>query len=557
MRNPKMIKVSVVVPVYNAGEYLEPCITSLLGQTMPADELELIFVDDGSTDDSLTRLNRLAAEHSHVRVISIENSGWPGKPRNIGSTAARGDYVQFVDQDDYLGLEALARTHALAAASGADVAIGKMVGVGRWTPTRLFRETRTDATLDNCDLVASLTPHKMFRRQFLLDQDILFPEGKRRLEDFVFVMRCYVAAQAICVLADYPCYFYTRRADGQNTSFQRIEPDVYFENLSEVIDVVYAAIPEGSRRDAVLERFYRSEILRRLSEPNVLTTPEDFVHELFRSSRKAAADLFADSTRRSLAPVLRARAELLRRGSALELVEFAQRLSGIKASVSATKAVWRGETLRVHVEAKLVLNGRPLRIVDGADGLVLDPALTDGLPEARPLIVGENADNVRDGVSLELLIRDRDTSIDWPVPCNVHVELARMEGLKGSRFAVVRGYCDLDPTTLAGGLPLVRGSWDVSVRVSMWGLHRTTRLAVGDGLELETLVRLVGSPAVSVLPYATAPHGNLTLDVGHRRKRIQLPAAVKIETSTTDGAVRSMVRRVLPSRLRRAIHRAR
>ncbi len=69
----------MVVPVYNAGEYLQPCVDSLLAQTLPADELELIFVDDGSTDDSLARLHALADEHRHVRVITIPSSGWPGQ----------------------------------------------------------------------------------------------------------------------------------------------------------------------------------------------------------------------------------------------------------------------------------------------------------------------------------------------------------------------------------------------------------------------------------------------------------------------------------------------
>ena len=76
--------VSVIVPVYDPGPYLERCIDSLLAQTMPPGELELIFVDDGSTDGSGERLDRLAAEHDHVRVIHQENSGWPGKPRNVG-----------------------------------------------------------------------------------------------------------------------------------------------------------------------------------------------------------------------------------------------------------------------------------------------------------------------------------------------------------------------------------------------------------------------------------------------------------------------------------------
>jgi glycosyltransferase involved in cell wall biosynthesis len=251
------LKVSVVVPVFNAGEYIRPCIDSLLRQSLSPEEYEVIFVDDGSTDDSLSVLTEVARLHPHVSVIAMENSGWPGKPRNVGTDAATGEYVQYVDQDDYLGPEALERMYEGGRAARADVVVGKMVGVGRWTPTALFQRNRSDATLFDADLIASLTPHKMFRRAFLSEERIRFPEGKRRLEDFVFVMQCYVTAAAVAVVADYPCYYYTKRDDGKNTSFQRIDPEPYFRNLAEVVAVVDEHVEAGPRRDALLERFYR------------------------------------------------------------------------------------------------------------------------------------------------------------------------------------------------------------------------------------------------------------------------------------------------------------
>src|SRR5688500_9520058 len=94
LRSPsRMTKVSAIVPVFNPGSDIDDCIDSLLGQTLPAGELELIFVDDGSTDGTPARLDELAARHSHVKVQHIPNSGWPGKPRNLGIDMARGEYV--------------------------------------------------------------------------------------------------------------------------------------------------------------------------------------------------------------------------------------------------------------------------------------------------------------------------------------------------------------------------------------------------------------------------------------------------------------------------------
>ncbi|MEA2289920.1 MAG: poly(ribitol-phosphate) beta-N-acetylglucosaminyltransferase, partial [Solirubrobacteraceae bacterium] len=97
------VKVSVVVPVYNPGPHIDDCIASVLRQSLPASEYEAIFVDDGSTDGTGERLDEIAAEHPHLRVIHIENSGWPGRPRNVGVEAARGEYVYFVDNDDWIG----------------------------------------------------------------------------------------------------------------------------------------------------------------------------------------------------------------------------------------------------------------------------------------------------------------------------------------------------------------------------------------------------------------------------------------------------------------------
>ena len=103
VRGVLRVKVSVIVPVYNTGRYVDECAPSLLGQSLPADEYEVIYVDDGSTDDTLSRLETIAAGHRNVRVYTQPNSGWPGAPRNLGMKHAQGEYVQFVDHDDMLG----------------------------------------------------------------------------------------------------------------------------------------------------------------------------------------------------------------------------------------------------------------------------------------------------------------------------------------------------------------------------------------------------------------------------------------------------------------------
>src|SRR4051795_8097414 len=157
-----MPKVTVIVPVFNPGADIDDCIQSLLQQTLAPGELELIFVDDGSTDGTPARLDALAQTHGNVRVEHIPNSGWPGKPRNVGLDMATGDYVFFVDNDDYLERDGLERVHAMAVQDQADIVIGKVVGHDRAVPRALFAENRHAIAFEP-DLLALLAPHKLFR----------------------------------------------------------------------------------------------------------------------------------------------------------------------------------------------------------------------------------------------------------------------------------------------------------------------------------------------------------------------------------------------------------
>src|SRR4051812_35302588 len=115
------MKVSAIVPVFDPGSRIDDCIRTLLDQSLPASDYEVIFVDDGSTDGTAQRLDALAAAHANVHVRHIPNSGWPGRPRNVGLDLARGEFVYFVDNDDWVGHEALERLYQRARRDEADV----------------------------------------------------------------------------------------------------------------------------------------------------------------------------------------------------------------------------------------------------------------------------------------------------------------------------------------------------------------------------------------------------------------------------------------------------
>ena len=101
--------VSVVVAVYNPGPYLRPLLHALDRQQPPTDGFEAVLVDDGSTDGSGELLERWARTRAWAVVVRQPNSGWPSRPRNAGIDRARGEFVLFVDHDDWIADDALAR----------------------------------------------------------------------------------------------------------------------------------------------------------------------------------------------------------------------------------------------------------------------------------------------------------------------------------------------------------------------------------------------------------------------------------------------------------------
>ena len=95
----RQILISVIVPVYNVVDYLQRCVDSIRNQTYP--NLEIILVDDGSTDKSGALAEKMAMEDRRIRVFHKENGG-ASSARNLGISMAEGDYIGFVDGDDYI-----------------------------------------------------------------------------------------------------------------------------------------------------------------------------------------------------------------------------------------------------------------------------------------------------------------------------------------------------------------------------------------------------------------------------------------------------------------------
>jgi poly(ribitol-phosphate) beta-N-acetylglucosaminyltransferase len=256
------VGVSVVIPVYNTRRYLAECLDSVLGQDLGPHGLEVIAVDDGSTDGSGELLDRYAERHANLRVIHQENSGWPGRPRNVGRSASRGDYVFFVDSDDCLGPHALRQIHDFAVRHDSDIVVPKIVPLdGSRRPNQVvWRRTRVDAELTR--VIQTLGPWKLFRRAFLEEQDLWFPEGKLRLEDGIFVTQAYLTARRVSVLADDDYYRKRNQPDQGNISSAPVDPDSYLASVARMMEIIRRHCADEDVADALVATLYRRKALK-------------------------------------------------------------------------------------------------------------------------------------------------------------------------------------------------------------------------------------------------------------------------------------------------------
>lgn len=198
-------KVSVIVPVYNVEPFLARCLDSIVGQTLR--EIEIVCVDDGSPDRSIDILNRYAAQDSRIRVISQENRGLGGA-RNRGFDAATGEYVLYVDSDDWIDPAYCERLYEAARQSGADIACASILKIrpsySKWTVH--YTEQKLVTAVQERFLAAHCPPdfyvmNKLLRREMLLQMGLRFRE-RVCYEDVEYTMRLLGESESLVTVPD-------------------------------------------------------------------------------------------------------------------------------------------------------------------------------------------------------------------------------------------------------------------------------------------------------------------------------------------------------------------
>ena len=175
--------ISVIVPIYNVEPYLGECLDSLCGQTLR--NIEIIGVDDGSTDGSGALLDEYAAKDKRIIAVHQKNAG-VSAARNAGMHLAKGEYLAFVDGDDWMDADFLQKLYTMAQEYGADIAAGGiMLYEDGKKNTPLVKYDKIQSACWENDVFALMNVpwhcyvwNKIYRREMLLENNIFFSEGK-------------------------------------------------------------------------------------------------------------------------------------------------------------------------------------------------------------------------------------------------------------------------------------------------------------------------------------------------------------------------------------------
>jgi len=477
-------KVSVIVPVYNCRTTLKRCIDSVLGQSLT--DLELICVDDGSTDGSRALL--ASYDDPRMTVHYQPNSGGPGAPRNVGLKAAAGEFVQFLDADDWLDARALERMVAMAEEHDTDIVIGKYVGVGRKVPVRLFRRTVPRTTIHDSppDLYATLAPLKLFRRRLI--EDLRFAEGLLSHEDQEFTAKAYFRARAVSVLADHDCYFWVEREDGTSVMQQGGAPDLdFFPAIGRVMRVVEENTEPGPARDRMLRRNFREEVMPRFGAAYLEADAESRAITEAGALKLIRAHLTPGITA-TMAPFFRQVAHCLQHGPQELLPEIVRyRVAGRTAPLVAKDG-------RIYEETP-GFGELPDSCYD----------VTDRLPFRCSL------ERVSwDGGVLRAVLRAELPGGEFTAPFLV----LRRRGEGGPvHTAPLTGRGERTAELDLGALRLDKGRWDFSVEARFGEVDISTRLAVAEAALPGPAFLPVDGGRPLVRLYAT-DYGNLSLEAG-------------------------------------------
>jgi poly(ribitol-phosphate) beta-N-acetylglucosaminyltransferase len=524
--------VSVIIAAYNAMPYLTRCITSVAEQSIGRDRLEVIVVDDGSTDGTAAELDRLQGVHPGLlRVLHQENSGGPSGPRNVGLEHATGTFVFFLDADDHLGPEALERMVRMAEENGTDIVLGKMVGVGgRGAPTSMFQRNQPRTDVFSSRVYWTLNPMKLFRRELLQRHGLRFPTDLAIGEDQLFVGAAYLHASGISVVADYDCLYWVLREDEGNITRRLKGSERRLRFLPRLVDMILENVPPGPGRDHLAHRHLTVEVQQMLADQLVFE-PRDTQEKMLDQLAETIEPLWHEGMNERLSAMARLRLHLVRHrmlDELLELLDFEKQLARTK--VATPVLVDGGRALARYPFLRDPERAIPDLCYDVTAQLGVRHHVTRAELRGTTLhLAGHGYIHRVDtqDVATELVLRERDSGVEYR-PALTHTATPGLgaDQDQGHYTYGLAGFeSTVDITSAADGKPLADGLWDISLAVGAQGLWKEVRIGSKRAADVSgaasTRVVATGEGLRAVTLYTTKPHGNFTLDLGERKHEVR------------------------------------
>lgn len=226
-----MPKVSVIIPVYNVEKYLRECLDSIANQTL--DDIQVLMIDDGSTDNSAQICKEYANKYDGFEYHYKENGG-TATARNVGLNNAKGEYIGFVDSDDYIEPDMFEKMYCVAQKDDSDIVFCVMSGLFDYIPLAVGKYSGSDF---KSKIFPKIIPHlvesgtfrtidwgncsRIYRRDIIDKNKIRLYEGSRRCEDFAFSVECTLHSKVYSVIDEGELYHYRPNENSKSRSYTK------------------------------------------------------------------------------------------------------------------------------------------------------------------------------------------------------------------------------------------------------------------------------------------------------------------------------------------------
>ena len=243
--------VSVIIPVYNTENYLNACVDSILQQADVS--LEIILVDDGSTDASPIICDDYAQKHKNIHVLHIQNSG-PATAKNEGLKLAHGNYIALTDSDDKMEPLMLCKMVSAGYKHDADIICCNYKQIDEQGNVSHLNSTNQQYVLNHEEgliyffsknKIYSQCWTKLYRRKMISENHIENDSGLRTDEDFIFNIRAFVHAKTT-VIVDEPLYEYTHRENSLAHAYFKSHINQYIDNRIQRVKVTQNVVKNES-----------------------------------------------------------------------------------------------------------------------------------------------------------------------------------------------------------------------------------------------------------------------------------------------------------------------